>query len=435
MKIGLQTWGSDGDINPFIALAGGLAAQGHDVTLAITAVERKDYSQYAERLKFHLAPVSYLANSDEELRRLSQQLDYMTKPLDQVRFIFQELFERNVDSLYNTAQRLAGDNELLIGHFILHPLQLAAEKTGKPYLTVTLNHSGIPSRYVSPPLMPKLGRWINPLTWKLAIGVLNRITLPSVNRLRVREGLAPVRSSRLVLESPLYNLIAVSPAFCTQQLDWGSNQQVCGFFRLPVEARPWTLPESLSQFLQAGEPPVYMTFGSMLGLGGDPAQNTQTTRLLVEAAKSAGCRAIIQSHWDSLSEIEEDLRIYRIGPTPHNLIFPYCVAVVHHGGAGTTQTALHHGLPSVIVAHIADQYFWAEELKRLGVAPKGLERRSATPSTIAQAIMQILGSPAMQNQAKLLGHQFAKENGVTKAVEIITRLRVMTDIKFSQADF
>ena len=240
MKIGLQTWGSDGDINPFIALAGGLAAEGHEVTLAITAVERKDYGQYAERLKFQLAPVLYIANSEEDLMLFSAELDHIVKPIDQVRFIVQELMERGIQSLYETAQSLSRDNDLLVGHFILHPLQLAAEKAGKPYVTVTLNHGAIPSRTTPPPMLPNLGPWLNPLSWMLAVGVLNRIMLPGINRLRVSEGVRSVRTFREVIESPLCNLIAVSRAFCTRQCDWAGHQHVCGFFRLPDAARPWT---------------------------------------------------------------------------------------------------------------------------------------------------------------------------------------------------
>jgi UDP:flavonoid glycosyltransferase YjiC (YdhE family) len=142
----------------------------------------------------------------------------------------------------------------------------------------------------------------------------------------------------------------------------------------------------------------------------------------VDAAKAAGCRAIVQSRWKSVGDIEEDGDIYRLGAAPHSRLFPHCAAVVHHGGAGTTQTASLYGCPSAIVAHIADQYFWADELKRLGVAPGRLDRRTATPEGIARAIRQILGSQPMRARAKALGEQLAAENGVAKAVAIIAAI-------------
>jgi UDP:flavonoid glycosyltransferase YjiC (YdhE family) len=420
MKIGLQTWGSDGDINPFIALAGGLAAAGHEVTLAITAAERKDYQSYSQRLGFVLKPVAYIAKDDAAMAQLGERLWKIASPLGQVRFILQALFEPNVESLYATALELCAENELLIGHFALHPLHLAAEQAGKPYVTVSLNHGAIPSRFVPPPLMPNLGVWLNPWVWKLVEALLKKIMLPSVNRLRSREGRPALSSARPVVESPLCNLIAISPALCAKPADWGDNQHVTGFLALPEKARPWTMPDDLGEFLAAGEPPVYLTFGSMSGIDRDPATITVTTRLLVEAVQAAGCRAIIQARWDSVSSLAENPKIYRIGPVPHSQLFPHCAAIVHHGGAGTTQTSLLYGKPQIIVAHIADQYFWADALKRLGVAGKRHDRRTTTATGLGAAIRQALDSPTMVSRAASLGQQIAAEDGVATAVGIIS---------------
>jgi UDP:flavonoid glycosyltransferase YjiC (YdhE family) len=421
MKIGIQTWGSDGDINPIIALAGGLADAGFETTLAVTAAERKDYASYAQRLGFHLKPVSYITPDDGAMTLFSEQMRRVKTPLGQAKFILHKMFEPNVPDLYAMAQELVAENDVLIGHFALHPLQLAAAKANKPYLTVTLNHGAIPSGYFPPILVPDIGRF-NPLLWSLAQFLLNRVTLPGINRLRSQAGWPLAKSGREAFESPLCNLIAVSPAFCAKPADWGDNQQVTGFLALPEIARPWQMPDSLKQFLEDGPPPVYLTFGSMLGVERDPKRITETTRLLVGAVKVAGCRAIVQSRWESVENIPEDPHIYRIGPTPHSQVFPHCAAVVHHGGAGTTQTTSLYGKPHIIVAHIADQYFWAAYLRQSGVSGQCLDRRSVTPQSLGVAIKQVLDSPDMADRAKKLGEQIASEDGVGNAVAIISRL-------------
>lgn len=421
MKIGIQTWGSDGDINPMIALAGGLAGAGFETSLAITAAERKDYSSYAHRLGFRLKPVSYITPDDASMTLFSERMRRVKTPLGQAKFILHEMFEPNVPALYAMAQELVAENDLLIGHFALHPLQLAAAKADKPYFTVTLNHGAIPSRYFPPTLAPDLGP-LNPLLWRLAQLLLNRVTLPGINRLRLQEAWPLAKSGREVFESPWCNLIAISPAFCQKPADWGDNQQVTGFFALPDIARPWQMPNSLRQFLDDGQPPVYLTFGSMLGVERDCARITQTTRLLVDAVKLAGCRAIVQSCWERVEDIPEDPAVYRIGPTPHSQIFPYCAAIVHHGGAGTTQTTSLYGKPHIIVAHIADQYFWADYLRRLGVAGRRLDRRTVTPQSLGAAIRQVLDQPGMASRAKQLGEQIAQEDGVGTAVATVSRL-------------
>lgn len=421
MKIGIQTWGSDGDIHPLIALAGGLAAVGHGVTLAITSAERKSYEPYAKRLGFGILPVGFIGNSDEDLFSIAFSMHQTSNPIDQVRVVIHDMFAPGMDAMFQAARELCVENDLIIGHFILYPTQTAAEIAGKPYVTVTLNHSGIPTRECPPPMLPNLGGWFNQLAWGLTENVINRVILPPIQRLRLDQGLSAVHSFRNVWESPICNLIAVSPEFCPPRLDWGDNQKVCGFFNLSDEARSWEMGSELARFLEAGSAPVYVTFGSMLAAVRDVGYATETTQMLVDAVRVAGCRAIIQSAWDLISVIPEYPEIHRIQTAPHPAIFPRCAAVVHHGGAGTTQTASLCGRPSVVVQHITDQFFWGSELKRLGVAPKSIDRRSATPTKIGRAIRRVLNDPSMQQRAIRLGKRMARENGVLKAVEIITK--------------
>jgi sterol 3beta-glucosyltransferase len=419
MKIGIQTWGSTGDVNPFIALAAGLVQAGHQVTLVITCAERRDFAATGARLGFRVVHAGYIGASEEALNDLGRELFAVANPVSQVRVIFERLFEPGVTVMYAAAQALSAEHDLIIGHFIVHPAQLAAEQAGKPYVTVALNHSGIPSRFVPPAPLPDFGPWSNALLWKLACHVIDRMVLPSINRLRKAQGIAQVRSYRAVWESPVCNLIAVSRTLCPQYADWGDNQQICGFFDLPHEASDWRMPDDLARFLAAGEAPVFIGFGSMIGLAMPSADLDAVTRLMVESAQLAGCRAIIQSHWNVVQGIAEDERIYHLGPAPHPEIFPRCAAVVHHGGAGTTQTALLCGRPSVVVAHIIDQFFWGEKLRRMGVAPALMNRRAATPAKVAAAIRNVLDTPSMHAAATEAGRELQAENGVSAAVRII----------------
>lgn len=423
-KIGLQTWGTDGDINPFIALAGGLAAAGHDVTLAITCAERKSYRHLAETLGFRLIPAGYIWADDADLLKKTQKIFGTANQIKQLDLLIEEVLQPGIDGMYDVSRALCAENDLLIGHFAVHPLQLAAEVARKPYMTVSLNHALIPSTRMPPPppgLIPNLGPLLNYFFWNIAIMVLNRSILPSINRLRLREGISPVPSFRDIWESPAGNLIAVSPSICAPDPAWGQHQHICGFFMIPDTAHRWDMPGGLARFLADGPPPVYLTLGSMASIERDPGRVTEAARLLVDAAKAARCRAIIQADWEHVSGIPEDPAIYRTAATPHAQIFPRCAAVVHHGGSGTTQTALLCGRPSVIVAHILDQYFWANELKRLGVGAGRLDRRTVTPVKLGRDIRRVLDTPAMAARAEILGAKLRAEDGVATAVTIIGR--------------
>src|SRR5262249_47067348 len=112
------------------------------------------------------------------------------------------------------------------------------------------------------------------------------------------------------------------------------------------------LPSDLEAFLEAGEPPVYLGFGSMPLPEG-------TSRTLIEAARAAGRRAIVSQGWADLGLFDQAPDCIAIGDVNHQALFPRVAAVVHHGGAGTTLAAARAGAPQVLVPMFSDQPFWA----------------------------------------------------------------------------
>lgn len=411
MRIGLQTWGSDGDVRPLLALAGGLRAAGHEVTVAVTHIENRDYTPVGNALGFAVRAVGRLEPA--VLQATGRKLITLTNPLAQLRVIARDLFDPSIDAMLDAAQVLCRENDLVIGHFLVHPLQAAAERAGVPSVPVFLAPL-IPSRQVPMPGLPDLGRFLNGLIWRCGGMVTDRMFLPPIAAVRRRLGLAVPRSlMRDVYRSKELNLVGVSPALFPRPGDWPDNVHLCGAFVLPEQGALDELPEDLQRFLGAGPPPVYLTFGSMLAA--DP-QAAATVRLLSDAVRIADCRGIVQCP----PELDADRRpmdhLFFIGAAPHARIFPRCAAVVHHGGSGTTQAAARAGLPSVVVSHATDQAFWAVLLHRRGIAPRPLDRRSVTAGTLARAIRSVLASRAMQDRARTVGTAMGREDGIAYAV-------------------
>jgi UDP:flavonoid glycosyltransferase YjiC (YdhE family) len=258
---------------------------------------------------------------------------------------------------------------------------------------------------------------MNPYWWKLLNFAVDRLFGPRVNALRTAEFLAPARNIvDTVWASPRLNLLAVSPAICDPKPDWPDFHHVCGFFAIPEQAEQWTMPDDLKKFLDAGPAPVYMTVGSMLSLDISPKEITE---LMMKAALLAGCRAIIQSCWDGLTDLPDHRDIYKIRKAPHRHIFPYCSAVVHHGGSGTTHSATLNGCPSIVVQHGLDQAVFARELHRLGAAPKALDRKSVTAKKLARAMRSVLDVPAFKTRVEELGAIIKAERGLDRACERI----------------
>jgi len=421
MKVAIQTWGSTGDTHPFLSLAAGLARAGHEVTLAITGTDRIDFAPIAERFGFAIEQ-GFVGEDASAVNELGKRIFAIADPIKQTRVIFGEMMESQVDEMFATAERLCASHDLMIGHFILHPAQLAAQRAGIPWVTVTLNQGALPSRYTAPNPFPNLGPRLNPWLWRLVAWFLDTIVVPYANALRARFGAVPLPGYLDCWESPLLNLVAVSRELCPRPADWGDNRQITGFFNLPEEHSDWQMPEDLRAFLAAGPAPVFITFGSMAGLAEPSPELEETTALMVEAVNMAGCRAIIQSHWNEIGTVAAGENIYRFIRAPHERIFPHCAAVVHHGGAGTTQSATLSGCPSIVVAHISDQFFWGDLLHRLGLAPRMLKRRKLTAKKLAARIRQVLDDPGYRERAQQLGERMREESGVANAVRLIESL-------------
>lgn len=414
MKIGLQTWGTDGDIRPFLALAGGLRSNGHEVTLAVTSVDTKNYTSYARSAGFEIvhAHDTYKAWGGDRISRIKRSI-VSAKPIDQVTRLFDDLLEPAVDEMYEVSTRLCRENDAVVGYFIVHPLQLAASKSGRPHAIAVWSPDYYASRHRPPSTVPDLGRWLNPWWWKLARRITNRMILKYVNRLRAREGVPDATDVfSEVWESQALTLVAASPSLFDRPADWDDRIQVCGYLGLPEDAEEWVMPEDLARFLAEGDPPVYMTFGSM-------PQTRASTELFVEAVNAVQCRAIVQAPWSELPGFVTGSNIHRIETAPHHRIFPHCALVVHHGGAGTSHSASLAGCPSIIIEHFGDQIFWGIQLKRVGLLHKVLHERSVTPSILAAEIRRVLRSPAMKRSALEIGAAMREEEGVKRAVALI----------------
>jgi UDP:flavonoid glycosyltransferase YjiC (YdhE family) len=415
MKIGLQTWGSHGDIRPFVALAEGLQKAGHEVTLLITCVDSGAYagmvSSSGVKLRVIASPVIPLS----EAARIGEAAIGMRNPLKQMTMLMEAAFLPAEEAMLAAALELAAESDLLVGHYFMYPLQIAAEHAGKPYASVLLSHVAIPSAYSHPTGAP-FGQGF---LWWLSRWALQKAAGRYPNRLRARLQMPPTRDFvNQVWLSDRLTLVAVSPQLCERQPDWAPAIQVCGFLDMPNMQIEGRLTDAVGAFLAAGEAPVYMSFGSWTPR--DIPNQTDLLKLFTEAAQLAGCRAIIQSVDAAACGFHSNDRVLYVSASPHHLIFPRCAAVVHHGGAGTTQSVTLAGKPSVVIAHISEQEHWGKELRRIGIAGKPLHRRSLTAEKLASRLRAINND--MRAKAPLVARAIAQENGVATAVRLINEL-------------
>ncbi len=412
MKIGIQTWGSNGDIRPMIALAHGLKKAGHDVTLAINSIDNKRYEEQCSQYGVSTLPAPEQIRFDME--NFAQQTFRMNTAQWLVALLDTAFFpyERQI---YRMSKQLAVENDLLIGHHFLYPLKIAALKRHKPFYSITFCHGVIPVRSSPPFRFPNLGPLINPFQWKIMDLAFNVILKKKLTALWLKEGLQPIKSviSDLLTSNTL-NIVAVDPALCQNHAEWETHHRPCGFLNLPTSSDHWTANQELRRFLESGPAPIYMTFGSL-----QQAVPDWSMELFIEASKAAGCRAIIQTSSNRYRENTQINDIFFIGQHPHQHLFPKCAAIIHHGGAGTTHSASLCGRPSIVIPFMDEQLFWARTLEKLGLAPEPLPAKHATPHQLAANISTVLADNRFSNQALAVGQQISATDGVRNAVSLI----------------
>jgi len=413
MKIGIQTWGSNGDIRPLLALADGLQKQRHQVTLVVSSIDNQSYQSICDQM--NLAYRQVPERIDFDMQGFAQR-SFKMHPLQWLRALLDEAFFSYEAEIYAAAQQLVAENDYVIGHHFLYPLKLAAFQQHKPFISVMFCHAAVPNPAVPPISFPDLGIYVNKISWALLDKAFNWTLKKPLTRLWLEAGALPPKNilSEL-LSSQQLNLVAVDPLFCRHSELWSSNHQACGFLNLTEDTQHWSFPQTLTDFLATGSKPVYMTFGSLQAAVPEWAMD-----LFIEAVNLAGIRAIIQSSSARYLANSQLDNIYFIDKHPHQRVFEHCAAVVHHGGAGTSHAATRAGCPSIVVPFMDEQRYWAKQLQALGLAGKPLPAKKVTAMTLAAGIRAVLASIAMTEKAQQAGMMMQQDQGIAKALQLIT---------------
>jgi UDP:flavonoid glycosyltransferase YjiC (YdhE family) len=266
------------------------------------------------------------------------------------------------------------------------------------------------------PVQADLGGLHNRLSGFAMLQVIWQWYRPFVNEFRRRYGLPPDTGAglyRTLRTTPL--LGAYSPSVIPPPPDWPENAHVTGYWFSDAEAE-WRPPAGLEAFLAAGEPPVYIGFGSMSGRSPE-----RFTEVALQALAQSGRRGLLLTGWGGLQERSVPESVFVLDSAPHRWLFPRMAAVVHHGGAGTTAEGLRAGVPSVILPFIVDQFFWGKRVQASGVGPPPIPIKKLTAGSLARAIRDAVANTGMSQRAAALGEAIRSEDGLGRAVGLVQK--------------
>jgi sterol 3beta-glucosyltransferase len=412
MRILLMTYGTRGDVEPFLALAQGFLKAGHSARLAAPA----SFASLAAHTGVEYIPLP--GNPEDLGAAMVQQAG--GNPLRMIgvmaRFVFPLAAE-----VYGRLREIAPGADAMVHSFLFtHAGYELAEEFGVPDFSAQMFPMFAPTAAFAAPGFPM---------WPLP-GIYRKLTHVLFNNIfrhgggllynRVRRShpeLPPLtgwpfspKSGRI---TPL--LFGFSRHVVPRPADWPAHAHITGYWQMDPP-REEEVPADLRRFIEAGPPPVFIGFGSAI-----PRETHTLAGIAVDALHQTGQRGIVSMGAARPLPEAAARNIFSAGSVSHRWLFPRMRAVVHHGGAGTTGAGLRAGVPNIIIPFTSDQPFWASRVRALGAGPEPIQLRELTAGTLSAAIERTLNDGAMRDRCRALGEKLEAEDGVARAVERATR--------------
>ncbi|HSF79831.1 MAG TPA: glycosyltransferase [Anaerolineales bacterium] len=415
MRITILTAGSRGDVQPYVALGIGLQRLGFKVRIAT----HKIFASLIREYDLDFAP---LEGDPRAVVQAAEGRDWVASGRNPFGFLagFQRLMGPVMQQAFQDAWVACQDSQaVLVSSLGFYPGHSIAHKLGVPLLQAYLQPIHPTSAFPSPIFPTPLKGHIlyNYLTHVLGGQLFWQVMRPGLNLARHElldlpplPGMGALVFWDLARRS-LPVVYGYSPSVLPRPHSWGEWINVVGYWFMPES--DWTPPNDLADFIAAGKPPVYVGFGSMADR--DPER---LTGIVLEALARSGQRAVVLSGWGGLQPGDLPDSVFPVNSVPHAWLFLRVAAIVHHGGAGTTASALRAGVPSIVVPFFGDQFFWGQTITRLGVSPGVLERRELNGERLASFIHAAVQDQGVRSRAEALGARIRAESGVEKAAAL-----------------
>ncbi|MDP9076914.1 MAG: glycosyltransferase [Bacteroidota bacterium] len=414
MNIGIFTYGTRGDVQPYIALAVGLMDKGHSVMIAAP----ENFKAFVEDFGIPFHPLygdaEKLMNSHE-----GQSVLKAENTIKLMKYFFKMLNEKKVPLRKSYLEGFDKVDFVIVNSATLPITSAIAER----------QHKKMALTYFMPPVVPTAEfpladfdffnfQWYNKLTYKLAHAFFWKFVKKETNEFRQELGL-PVLKENLVnhigKQKPL-DLYCISPSLIPQPKDWESLSKITGFLTVPAKSREHTeldkIPAELRDWLANGDKPVYMGFGSN-GVG-----NTEKfISIIKDVLTQTNKRILFCTGWSIFEDLPVHPNLYVAKYVNHEAILPQCKAGIFHGGAGTLATMLRNNLPVIIISFYTDQPTWGKIIarKNLGVH---IPLKKLTAEKLINALAKVQTAEIKDNVVAI-GEQIRNENGLENAVREI----------------
>lgn len=402
MKALFAPAGTLGDIQAPLALALRLHEGGHDVTVACS--ENFAGLVRSRGLRFSACGPDFQA----ELRKEPDA--QITGSRSQLRS-WGRILRRSLEAQSMILPELSQGVELIVGSGLLFMGPSAAELRSVPYVHLTHVPTAIPSDRHAPYVVEYKPRpkFVNRALWIASRLGTEASILGYINEGRALMGLPPLRDYGSYYGK---NVVLAADRSLVPPLEGeGTAFQRTGYWQAPPAGG---LDAGVEEFLDSGEAPVYIGFGSMAAPQGERIEAALAKIIL------SGTRLLLGGALAQYAEGLGEAAYPAIG-LDHQLLFPRVSAAIHHGGAGTTYTAARAGIPQVIIPHIMDQFYWATRVSELGIGLRCGSYSRLRGGEIASAIARVKADSSYRARAQELAQKMQCEAALREAETLLFR--------------
>ena len=413
-RILITSWGSFGDVYPYVGLALALKARGHRPVIAMPEF----YRPLSETLGFEFRAVGPLIDPDDRAT-IARVMD----PIRGADALVKGILMPSLRADYAALDAAARDVDLIVTHPITFAGPIIAQARALPWVSTVLapmsffSPTDVPVLSPAPSLahLARFGPWYGRAVARFARSRTYRWMKP-VFDLRHELGLPP--GDHPLFEgqfSPALTLALFSRVLATPQPDWPPNVSVTGFV---FYNGPDALQPELEAFLNAGDSPVVFTLGtSAVAAAGNFYEES------LEAVRRLRVRAVLLTGGFERNRPHGQLSgdVLLLDRAPHQLLFPRAAAVIHQGGAGTLAQALRAGRPMLVVPHAHDQPDNAFRVARMGVA-RIVRPRSYRARRVAHELVRLLADQTYRARATDVATTVRAEGGAASAAAAIDAL-------------
>lgn len=416
MNIGIFTYGTRGDLQPYIALALGLMDKGHKVTLSAT----EDFKEFVEGFGVSFQPLwgnaETMMNSTE-----GQNILQTENSIKLMKYYFKVLHDNRKPLRKSYYEAILKVDFIIANSMTLPIVSAIVEKQNKK----------IALTYFMPPVVPTtefpLGdfdflnfSWYNKFTYKIAQYFFWQFVKKDTNEYRKELGL-PVLKENLVAhidKQKVLDLYCISQSLIPQPKDWENHHKITGFINIPIQKRDKHFldqtPVALTEWLSKGEKPIYIGFGSN-GIG----NTNKFVNIITELLEKTTARILFCTGWSQFDNLPTNSNLFVTKYVNHEIILPQCKVGVFHGGAGTLATMLRHNIPVVIVSFYTDQPTWGKivEHRKLGIH---IPVKLLTTDKLISAV-RLVQTDEIKNNVLTVGQVIRNENGLDNAITEIEK--------------